>query len=259
MVGRKISFKRSKELWRYCDQGVWGRKEYCDEAYRRLGESLVYEKVEGYPIKKVLEVRDKKLKVMEVIITDGKYRYLARKDNKLRRLYWLPKIHNRLVNVPGRSVVSNCGTATERISEFVDSCLQPVVRVLPNEIKDTGDFLCRLKELDDIPDNAILCSMDVVGLYPHVPYEEGLKSLKKILEEYGVKINFERKVVSSDHLIYLVKIILENNIFEFDSNMYRQKLGTAVETKFALPFVNIFMSDLKREMFKNYHLDPLVW
>ena len=224
-------------------------------------ESLVNEIVEGDPTKKVLEVRDEKLKVlkMDVIITDENYRYLARKDNKLRRFYLLPKIHKRLVNATGRPVVSYCSTATERISELVDSCLQPLVRVLPNAIKDTTDYLCRLKELGDTPSYAILCSMDVVGFYRRVPHEEGLKSLKEILDEYGDKINFEGKVVSSDHLIYLVKIILENNIFEFDSNIYRQELGIAIGTKFVSSFVNIFMSDLEREMVKNYRLDPLVW
>ena len=45
------------------------------------------------------------------------------------------------MNVPGRPVVSNCGTATEEISGFVDLRLLPVVSVFPNVTKDTTDFL----------------------------------------------------------------------------------------------------------------------
>ena len=46
-------------------------------------------------------------------------------------------------------MVSNGGTATENILEFLDFYLQPVVKTLPYVIKDTTDFLCRLKELGD--------------------------------------------------------------------------------------------------------------
>ena len=35
-------------------------------------------------------------------------------------MYQLPKIHKRLVNVPGRPVISNCGTAADKASEFLD-------------------------------------------------------------------------------------------------------------------------------------------
>ena len=43
----------------------------------------------------------------------------------------LPKIHKSLVEVPGRPVVSISGTPTERISEFVDYHINPIVKVLP--------------------------------------------------------------------------------------------------------------------------------
>ena len=116
----------------------------------------------------------------EGIISGENYRYLKGKESKIGRFYLLPKIHKRMENVPGRPVVSNCGTATERLSEFVDFHLQPIIKILPHVIKDISDFLCKLEQLGDIPDNAILCSMDIVGLYPRIPHEEGLRSLKEV-------------------------------------------------------------------------------
>ena len=38
-----------------------------------------------------------------------------KKATNLGKLYLLPKIHKRLRNVPGRSVISNCGTPTEKL------------------------------------------------------------------------------------------------------------------------------------------------
>ena len=42
-------------------------------------------------------------------------------------LYLLPKIHKRLFDVPGRSVISNCGTPTEKYSELLDHHLKKVM------------------------------------------------------------------------------------------------------------------------------------
>ena len=72
---------------------------------------------------------DKKLKnlVDKKIISEENRIYLKGENIRLGRFYLLPKIHKRLVNVPGKPVISNCGTATEGISEFVDFHLRPIV------------------------------------------------------------------------------------------------------------------------------------
>ena len=103
------------------------------------------------------------------------------------RFYLLPKIHKRLIDVPGRPVISNCGTPTERISEFVDYHINPIVKSLPTVLRDTSDFLRKLENLWYIPETAIF---DVVGLYPHILHEEGLDSMKVILNEFKGKVNY---------------------------------------------------------------------
>ena len=42
-------------------------------------------------------------------------------------MYLLPKIHKHLFNAPGRPVISNCGTPTEKAFEFLDHHLQPII------------------------------------------------------------------------------------------------------------------------------------
>ena len=51
--------------------------------------------------------------------------------------------------------------------------------------------------------------MDVVGLYPNIPHEEGLFALRKRLEIR------KEKYVSTDTMIDLAKVVLKNNIFTF--------------------------------------------
>ena len=101
------------------------------------------------------------------------------KDPKFARFYLLPKIHQRLENVPGRPVISNCGFYTENISAFLDFYLQPLTREVKSYIKDTNDFLKKLRSLTDLPSDITLCSVDVVGLYRNIPHDEGCLLYKK--------------------------------------------------------------------------------
>ena len=102
-------------------------------------------------------------------------------------MHLLPKIRKRLYNVPGRPVISNCGTPTEKMSEFLDHHLQPVMKGGTSYVKDTNHCLERLKELGKVPPNAILVTADVVGLYPSIPHDAGLKALHEKLEERNDK------------------------------------------------------------------------
>ena len=52
--------------------------------------------------------------------------------------------------------------------------------------------------------------------------------------------------VSTESLCHLAKIVLENNLFEFCEKKFKQKLGTAIGTKFAPSYGNLFMARLER-------------
>ena len=60
-------------------------------------------------------------------------------------MYLLPKIHKGLDNLPGRPIILNCGTLTEKAFEFLDHHLQPIMRSWVPYVKDTESFLSKLK------------------------------------------------------------------------------------------------------------------
>ena len=111
----------------------------------------------------------------------------------MQSLYLLPKIHKRLHNVPGRPVISNCGSPTEKCSEFLDHHLKPIMQKGWSYIKDSGDFINKTKNLSIIPDNAILVTADVVGLYPSIPHEAGLRALREALDKQDKNV-FPQKI-----------------------------------------------------------------
>ena len=190
------------------------------------------------------------------VILEKELKYFSfeyKKATNLGKLYLLPKIHKRLKNVPGRPVISNCGTPTEKVSEFLDHHLKPVMQSGWSYIKDSGDFLKKIKNVGNIPENAILVTADVVGLYPNIPHNAGLKALSNMLEAR------EHKAVSTEDLVKMARFVLENNYFEFNGDVKKQISGTAIGTKFAPPYACIFMDDLETKFLQSQSLQPLVW
>ena len=102
-------------------------------------------------------------------------------------MYLLSKIHKRLSNVPGRPVILNCRTPTEKVSEFLDFQLKPVMQSSNSYNKDSGDFVSNIKNIHYIPSNSVLVTADVVGLYPSIPNDFGLKALKNSLDKRKTK------------------------------------------------------------------------
>ena len=77
-----------------------------------------------------------------------------------------------------------------------------------------------------------------MGLYPHIPHDEGLEALRKAILGGNVDL-------PEEDLLALTKLVLENNYFEFGEKTYRQKLGTAIGTKLAPAYANLFMGELE--------------
>ena len=123
-------------------------------------------------------------------ITEKEFKYFSyefKKSCNLGKLYLLPKIHKSLENVPGRPVISNCGTPTEKVSEFLDHHLKPVMQSAKSYNKDSGHFLEKIKTLGCIPDNATLVTADEVGLHSNIPYQAGLIALKEAIDKILLK------------------------------------------------------------------------
>ena len=139
--------------------------------------------------------------------------YDYKNATNLGTLYILSKIHKRLFTLPGHPVISNCGTPTEKASEFLDRHLKPVMQSSRSCTKDSGDFLRKIKQIGNLPENSILVTVDVVGLYPSIPHELGLKVLEEALEKR------KSKQISTDDLIKLAKFVLQYNYFEFNGEV----------------------------------------
>ena len=72
-------------------------------------------------------------------------------------------------------------------SEFLDYDLKPIMQKGWSHTKYSVDFINKTKNLSTIPDNAILVTADLVGLYPSIPHKAGLRSLREALDKQDKK------------------------------------------------------------------------
>jgi hypothetical protein len=115
---------------------VWDRDDYLAEGYSQLSENNVYTKMERFSEETVMSLTEESNNIFHKLYNQGciskdEFKYFSydfKNSCALGRLYLLPKIHKRLRNVPGRPVISNCGTPTERASEFLDYHLKPIMK-----------------------------------------------------------------------------------------------------------------------------------
>ena len=90
-----------------------------------------------------------------------------------------------------------------------------------------------------------------MGLYS--PHLEGLEALSKFLDG---RSNID---IPTSELVNMGKIVLENNYFEFDEKIFYQKLGTAMGTKFARAYANIFTAELEIRFIESTTFKPWLW
>ena len=159
--------------------------------------------------------------------------------------YTLTKIQKP--TLVGRPIISGCDGPTERISSFVDRLIQPIAQMHDSYLKDTTDFINSI-ETKKFPANTILVSMDVTSLYTNIPQDEGINTVCQAYEDYHNK----EPPIPVWYLREMLSLILQENSFQFDGKEYLQIHGTAMGTKMAVAFANIFMAKIEREILRLY-------
>ena len=242
-----------------CDKGagiiVVDFKDYVSSCKDHLSSSQIVNGNECpfYSLSSGQELKKSKEKILSVLY-DGKSKNFISAEEFIAmdpsnsdpaKFYQIFKVHKSHPNPgpgslpPGRPIVSGCNSHTQNISKFVDAHIKEFVPMIPSYIQDTPDFLRKLEHLKSnfSLQDAFLVTIDVSSLYTNIPQDEGLVVLENFLDT--VRTN---KTVPTHFLVSLTKLILSENIFEFDKQLYRQNIGTAMGTPVAPSYANIFMS-----------------
>ncbi|MCP3663993.1 MAG: GIY-YIG nuclease family protein, partial [Gammaproteobacteria bacterium] len=187
------------------------------------------------------------------LISQKVYDSLLTSGSKPARFYGIPKVHKN--GTPLRPIAGANGTATERISWYLHQILQPLVENhIPAFLRDTTHFLRWLKSLGNIPETSLFVTMDVVSLYPNIPTDDGLAKTEIFLKQSG-----QYRGQRLEFLLGLLKLVLTRNNIVFADKHYLQVHGTAMGTRVAPAYANIYMHQLESEILKNCPVKPYAY
>ena len=127
---------------------------------------------------------------------------------------------------------------------------------LPSYIKDTTHFLRKLDDLKELPPGSVLVTLDVSSLYTNIPHKEKIEACRKALNSSG---HLSHSHLKTESICDLIRMILTMNNFEFDNNHFIQLHGTAMGTRMAPAYTNLFMGDLEEKLLAQFPLKPYLW
>ena len=143
---------------------------------------------------------------------------------------------------------------SKRISAFVYNILQSIAQSQKCYVKDATDFV-NFIERTTLPESAFLVSLDVTSLYTNIPQEEGINTVFRAFENF-YKDNMP---IPTHSLRKIVRLILQENSFEFNDKNYFQIHGTAMGIKMDVAFANIFMASVETKIISQSKTKPLEW
>ena len=136
----------------------------------------------------------------------------------------------------------------------MDKLLQPIAKEQESYLKDSTDFINYI-ERTRVPNNAILVSMDVTSLYTNIPQEEGIET---VCNAYDSLFEGESPI-QTQYLKRALELILQENSFQFTEKNYLVPHGTAMSTKMAVAFANIFMGKVESQILERSAKKPVSW
>ena len=238
---------------------ILDRQQYVFEGLRQLNNSNHYVELEA-PIfeQTAKEVGVIITKLREKKFIDQKQERYLRGENapRARILYLLPKIHKDPSTwtipyeiPPARPIVSDCNSETYATAEFIEFYLNPLSVKHPSYIKDTYDFIDKIKGIT-VPQSAFLFSIDIDSLYTNINTVAGLKAIRDIFKKYP-----DRQRPDAE-LLKLLELNLTKNDFTFDGRTFLQISGTAMGKRFAPSYANIYMALWEETALKKCRLKP---
>ena len=224
------------------------RDWYINECLRQLNDTTFYRRLDSDITSDILTRVQFFFKRLhnDGVIDDKTKRFLIQADPKPGRFYILPKIHKH--GNPGRPIVSSNGhpqkaslSSLTTISNHWSTKQHPSSKTL--HISSTN-----LTNLDTYP-----VTLSLSSLYTNIPHNEGIDACRHYLNTRDKSTS----TVRTETLCDLIRMILTMNTFEFNNTFYIQTHGTAMGTRMAPSYANLFLAKFETDAHASHQ--PHTW
>jgi len=156
--------------------------------------------------------------------------------------------------MPLRTIVNGRNHPTEKMAEIVEDELREHVTSLPSYIRDTTDFLNKIKNIPQtLPEGTLIFCLDVKALYPSVPRA---KARAAVIEALNGRSNPE---IPTEDVVRMMDTVLENNTISFNDGHFVQTEGTAIGSHLGMNYASTYLGAWEEELFKRSYRKPLVY
>lgn len=227
---------------------------YIQEALRQLQNTKYYIPITQPRTPIILPTINNIIKELYTLqyISTKQLRFLTAHDTPFsRQFYILPKIHKPRDSwphpsmPPGRPIVSDTNSPTYQISKYIDYYLRPLACLHKSYVKDTYDFVQKIRS-QTIPSSALLVTADVTSLYTNMHHDIIINTVRQKFN------NHPDPKRPDDQLIQLLTLLLQNNDFSFNNNVYLQVTGAAMGYPTSPSCADIYLEKLDTEICEKF-------
>jgi hypothetical protein len=210
-------------------------KDYHVKVMEQLDNNLVYQKLDFMDWNRIL---DQYSKVTRSILT--KDRTISLKGiNKqestflqitdpnsyiLPQFHLIPKIHKD--PWVGRPIVSSLKWITRNVAIVLNVYLESYAKSIPTILKDSKQ-LVQLLDGIHVTDDTNFFSLDAISMYTNIPLRRTFATMRKYPTTFP------------EYIVKGLEFCVENNLFQYMGQIYKQLDGIPMGINFAVAFANI--------------------
>ena len=200
---------------------------------QHLADAATYTKLDHDPLAETVALVNSTLANMHSrfeISTAEQKKLKAKEDATNGVFYILPKLHKGKLD--SRPICSNSSHPTRQVSNFLHSEMLQTAKESFSYLDNSLDFT---RLLDNIIPNRemVVLTADIKSLYTNIPTGEGPPIVANKVAGKCAKKAHKLKT--------LLSLVLENNVFAFNGNFYKQINGTAMGTIMAPTYANCYL------------------
>ena len=235
---------------------ILDKQSYINEGQRQLHNTQFYEETDSDNIGDVINRIN--VHVHNMLqrggISQSTCNYLTTDIDRTQQFFLLPKIHKDPLNPPRRPIVSGSGGPTEKISQLVDHFIGQIVPLSQSYIRNSTQLINILNGFT-VQLGMLLCTLGITSLYTNIPHNEGIQLTKEMLAIHKPP----DRLPHNRYMTELLELVLTNNHFEFNGKYYYHLSGTAMGTKLAPSYANLFMTKFEEKYVYTYPRQPKQW
>ena len=233
---------------------IMEREKYVRYAYEdHLSDKNTYRQLSQLEaVKRLSEIEEKIhlfLEIFHVSTLPTEKTYIKRTTlaNSLNPsyMYLLCKIHKQPTAT--RAIISYSGSVCHGIAKWLDVELKKILKHLPYIASSSATVVKDLKNLNKLPPNSLLFTMDAVSMYTNIHLGHALPIITEFLSTTTLGKKIQRdEGISVSKLAYALELIMENNVFQFGNTYWLQLAGTAMGTPPAPNYATIYFALYER-------------